>query len=81
LQNTPLHPLAEAGRQRFGDASVSDKGRPKDKKRRFVMLSILNAAAATIAFNLGLVAMGLLPRHQALRLGRMLVRKYPRQGQ
>jgi hypothetical protein len=45
------------------------------------MLNILNAAAATIAFNLGLVAMGLLPRHQALRLGRVLVRKYPRQGQ
>jgi hypothetical protein len=41
------------------------------------MLNILNATVATIAFNLGLVAMGLLPRHQALRLGRVLVRKYP----
>jgi hypothetical protein len=44
------------------------------------MLNILNTAAAAIAFNLGLVAMGLLPRHQALRFGRALVRKYPRQG-
>jgi hypothetical protein len=44
------------------------------------MLNALNAAAATIVFNLGLVAMGLLPRYQALRLGHVLVRKYPRQG-
>ena len=44
------------------------------------MLNILNAVAATFAFNLGLVAMGLLPRDQALRLGRVLVQKYPHQG-
>jgi hypothetical protein len=41
------------------------------------MLNVLNATAATIAFNLGFVVMGLLPRHQALRLGRVLLRKYP----
>ena len=44
------------------------------------MLNILNAVAATFALNLGLVAMGLLPRDQALRLGRVLVQKYPHQG-
>ena len=44
------------------------------------MPNILNTTAATIVFNIGLVAMGLLPRHQALRLGRALVRKFPRHG-
>jgi len=41
------------------------------------MSNILSRTAEIIAHNLGLVAMGLLPRHQALRLGHVIARKYP----
>jgi hypothetical protein len=34
-----------------------------------------------IAVNLCLVVVGLLPRHQALRLGRVIARKYPHLAQ
>jgi hypothetical protein len=34
-----------------------------------------------IAFNLGLVLVGFLHRHQALRLGRVIARKYPHLAQ
>jgi hypothetical protein len=34
-------------------------------------------ARIPLVVNLGLVAVGLLPRHQALRLGRLIARKYP----
>jgi hypothetical protein len=38
---------------------------------------ILDMTAEILAQYLGLVAMGLLPRRQALRLGHLIARKYP----
>jgi hypothetical protein len=45
--------------------------------RRFALLNSINTKAEAIAFKFGLIAIGCLPRRQALRLGDLLLRKFP----
>jgi class 3 adenylate cyclase/predicted ATPase len=48
LQNTPLHPIAEWGRQRFGGAEVSDQRRSADLEGALVQIKLDPAEIAPL---------------------------------